>query len=368
MTRASSQELVGRIYEAAADPGCWPSVLHDLGQSVGAVAGAMLVTRADRWTGWRCSPGTPAGIDDYLRSSAVTRSEITTRLVGANRAGFVADHELMSDQAWLADPAMAEYATRVGLHHAAATAINLPTGDLVIVHLHREKRLPKFSSSDLTRLDAYRPHLARAALLAVRWRLERLRAAAEALGLVGLPALVVDLRGRVLAANDLIQGASAWVTWQPGDRVALVEPSANGLLQRAVTELREPTASCVRSIPIKGTACSDAAVVHVIPTLGQARDVFLGAFGIVVITPVCAASCPGTLLLQALFDLTPAEARVAHGIVKGVTLDQIAAGHSVTINTVRAQAKAVFAKTGAHSQAQLASLLGGLARMPRDDP
>lgn len=364
MTRANFQELVGRIYEAAGNPDLWPGVLHDLAQTGDAIAGAMLATRTDRWMGWCCSPGTPAGLDDYLRSDAVTRSEITTRLVLANRAGFVPDQDVMTDEAWLADPVMTEYATRAGLHHAAATAINLPTGDLVVVHLHRQTGLPKFSTGDLARLDVYRPHLARAALLAVRWRLERLRAAAEALGLVGLPALVVDIGGRVLAANDLIQTTSPWIAWRPGDHIALVDTAANKLLQGALAELREPVSGSVRSIPIKATTGKGAAVVHVIPTIGQARDVFLGAFGIVVITPVAASSPHGGNILRALFDLTPAEARVAQAIAEGTTLEQLAARHSVTVETVRAQAKAAFSKTGAHSQAQLAALLGGISRLP----
>ena len=364
MTQPGFQELVGRIYEAAGDPEQWPPVLHDLGHLVGAAAGAVLATRTDRWVGWRCSPGTPAGIDDYLRSEAATHSQITTRLVQADKAGFVANDALMTDAAWMADPVMTEYGTRAGLLHAAATAIHVPTGDLVVVHLHRQAGLPKFDARDLARLDAYRPHLARAALLAVRWRLERLRAATEALGLVGLPAMIVDLRGRVLAANDLIQRTSAWVAWRPHDRVALIDPAANELLQGALAALREPVSTPVRSIPIKAAASGEAAVVHVIPTVGQARDVFLGAFGIIVITPVAASASPGTQILRALFDLTPAEASVAQAIATGAALEQIAAGHSVRTNTIRTQAKAVFAKTGTHSQAQLAALLGGLARMP----
>lgn len=364
MMRAKRHDLVGRIYEAAGNPEIWPGVLHDLAQSSDAIAGAVLATRADRWTGWRCSPGTPAGVDDYLRSDAVTRSEITIRLIQAHRAGFVPDHDLMSDEAWLADPAMTEYATAAGLHHAAATAIQVPTGDLVVVHLHRQKGLPRFSSRDLARLDVYRPHLARAALLAVRWRLERLRAATEALGLIGLAALIVDLRGRVLAANELIQSSSAWIAWRPDDRIALLDTAANELLQRALADLHDPVADSARSIPIRSSASSCAAVVHVIPTVGQARDVFLGAFGIVVIAPVSTSSAPCAVILQSLFDLTPAEAKVAQAIAEGTPLKQLAVRHSVTVDTIRAQAKAALAKTGTHSQAQLVALLGGLTRVP----
>ena len=66
MKTVGFEELVGRIYEAAVDPELWPSVIHDVGQYGDAVAGALLAARSDRWVGWRCSPGTPSGIDDYL--------------------------------------------------------------------------------------------------------------------------------------------------------------------------------------------------------------------------------------------------------------------------------------------------------------
>ena len=358
------EDLVGRIYEAAAEPDAWPSVLHDIGRSVDAVAGALLAARNDWWVGWRCSTGMPSGVDDYLRSDAPTRSQVTTRLVQANRAGFVPDQDLLSDEAWLADPLMTEFATSAGLHHAAATAIHLPTGDLVVVHLHRRTGLPALDADDLARLDALRPHLARAGMLAVRWRLERLRAAAEALALIGLPAAMVDLRGRVLVANSLIERTSAWTVWLPGDRIALVDTAANELLRRAISELRDPVAPSVRSIPIKATATTDAAVVHLVPATGRARDLFDGAFGILVITPVTGPSAPAAGILQALFDLTPSEVRVAKGIAEGLSLEQMAARHLVTIDTVRAQAKAVFAKTGTNRQAQVAALLVGLPRMP----
>jgi len=364
MKTVGFEELVGRIYEAAMDPELWPSVIHDVGQYGDAVAGALLAARSDHWVGWRCSPGTPPGIDDYLRSAAVTHSQLTPLLVQANRAGFVPDQDMMSDDQWLADPAMTEYATAAGLHHAAATAIHVPTGDLVILHLHRRAGLPKFDSQTLAQLDAFRPHLARAALLAVRWRLGKVRAAAEALALVGLPAAIVDLRGRVLVANELIQKVASWTHWLPDDRIALVDKGANELLQRAISELRDPVAPSARSIPIKPTATTGAAVVHVVPVTGGTRDLFLGAFGILVITPVEVSGSPAASILQALFDLTPSEVRVAQAIAEGVSLDRIASRHAVAIGTVRAQSKAVLSKTGLHSQAQVAALLAGLPKLP----
>ncbi len=318
----------------------------------------------DRWVGCTRSIETPPTLDEYLLSNGPTHSQSTPRLIQANCSGFVSERDLFTDEEFLSDPLMTEWAARAGLHHAAATAIHIPTGDEVLVHAQRLVGVPPFSASDISRLDAFRPHLARAGLLAARWKLERMRAAAEALALVGLPAAVLDSRGRVLLANGLIQEMASWIAWLPGDRLALIDSTANGLLRQALTELGDPVTLTVRSIAIKATATTDAAVVHLVPTTGSARELFGGAFGILVITPVSSSRAPAAAILQALFDLTPSEARVAGAIAEGLSLDQIASRHAVSIETVRAQTKAVLAKTGTHRQAQLAALLAGRPKIP----
>lgn len=68
--------------------------------------------------------------------------------------------------------------------------------------------------------------------------------------------------------------------------------------------------------------------------------------------------------LIAAFGLTPAEARLAEGLVQGARLNDLADIFGITIGTARAQLKAVFQKTHTNSQAELMRLilltLGGL--------
>lgn len=66
--------------------------------------------------------------------------------------------------------------------------------------------------------------------------MERLRAASETLALIGLPALIDDLKGKALAANSLIGAMTKHVVWLPKDRVALTDAAANSMLRRAVAE------------------------------------------------------------------------------------------------------------------------------------
>ena len=57
---------------------------------------------------------------------------------------------------------------------------------------------------------------------------------------------------------------------------------------------------------------------------------------------------------------TPAEARVARGLVAGKTLEEIANDQSVSRNTVRTHLRGVMEKTGCNRQAEVVALLGGL--------
>ena len=70
-------------------------------------------------------------------------------------------------------------------------------------------------------------------------------------------------------------------------------------------------------------------------------------------------------LVRSLFDLTPAEARVARSLSAGETLDDIAETGGVSRNTVRTQLRGVMEKTGCTRQAELVSLLANLS-LPRD--
>jgi len=69
---------------------------------------------------------------------------------------------------------------------------------------------------------------------------------------------------------------------------------------------------------------------------------------------------PDSSLLHSLFDLTPSEIDVAHGIAAGLTVGQIAAQRGRSVATVRNQLRGVLAKTGSSRQADLILLLKGL--------
>ncbi len=71
--------------------------------------------------------------------------------------------------------------------------------------------------------------------------------------------------------------------------------------------------------------------------------------------------------LSARFGLTRAEAALARWLADGGSVTGFAESRRVSPGTVRTHLKSIFAKTGVHRQAQLASLILGRSRGPMRD-
>ena len=72
---------------------------------------------------------------------------------------------------------------------------------------------------------------------------------------------------------------------------------------------------------------------------------------------------PPEPMLHRVFDLTPAEARLARKLARGDSLEQVAQALDVKMTTARSQLAAIFAKTGTCRQAQLVAILSRLAHL-----
>lgn len=88
----------------------------------------------------------------------------------------------------------------------------------------------------------------------------------------------------------------------------------------------------------------------------------MSAFGnqqaiLVTITHPRAGKGIDVMLLGSLFDLTPAESRIAAALMQGEDVTSIAKSLHVSVQTVRSQVKAILAKTGTHRQGDLIQLL-----------
>ena len=352
-------ELIDSIYECAMLPELWPGVLDRLAKVAGA-RGALLFTVKSSVTNWTSSKVLRGGMTRFVNSDLRLRSSRYNRLIAARHAGFLRELELYGSEANLAeDPVYREFLWPGGLGWAAGTAMQVPTGDSLLITVERDRARGPVEPSIIQHLDALRPHLARSALLSARLQLERARVASETLAMLGLAALVIDATGKVIVANALSETLGDRIHWRAQNRISLKGAAADALFQQAVAQLDADAGGAPRSFALRRTETLPGMIAHVVPIRGTARDLFVRCAAILVLTPITMPQAPPVELVQSLFDLTPAEARVARNLVAGENVDEIAAQGGVSSHTVRTQVRGILGKTGCRRQSDVVALLSG---------
>jgi len=360
-SKTMNAQLIDRIYECAIIPELWPEVLADLATSAGARGGTIFAANPIRGImRWSTSANLHDDMADYVAGGWYLKDRRRERVETARHSGFLTEESFFTAGELADDVTIRDFYRPHGLGRTAITAVVLPSGDGLVLSVEKDFLSGPIEQNIVRQLDSMRPHLARSALLSARLQLERAQAVSEVLGLIGLPALVLDGRGIVLAANALIQ-STGFVRWRARDRVSLSDPRADAQLQKAVSILDRDDVPPAGTFVVRNETFDPAAVAHLVPVRRTARDLLARSAGILMVTPIAGSHAPPIELIQSLFDLTPAEARVARGLAAGETLDQIASIGSVSRNTVRTQVRGVLEKTGCHRQAEVVALLSGIA-------
>lgn len=353
-------ELVDRIYECSFVPELWPPVLDEIAQVADAAGGTLTLVNAKTMVlKWAASPQLRDAVETFVREGWILRGQRAPLLFGARHAGFLTEHDLATDEVIEADPFYREYLRPNGYGWCAATAIELPTADMLVLTVEREYARGPVERAIVNHLDALRPHLARTALMSARLQLERARIASETLAALGLPALVLNEQGKVLAANSLVDSLDDYVYWRALDRISLKDRAAAKFLGDAIAAI--DMASGLRSFPVRGAGAEAIMVAHMIPIRLSARDIFAHGAAALVLTPVTLPQAPPVELVQSLFDLTPAEARVARSLASGETVETIAFTQRVSQNTIRVHVRNLLEKTGCNRQVDVISLLTSIS-------
>jgi len=353
-------ELIDRIYECSFIPELWPQVLRDTSK-ISDSAGASLFVTNPEVTAWTASKNSREIAGRFVADGWYWQGQLMSRVHGSRHPGFLRDIDLCTAQELEDEPIYRDNWRKMGLGWGAATAFALPTGEAVSIVLSRATSQGPAEAATIQRLDVLRPHFGRAAVMATRLQLERAHAASATLAALGLAALVLDASGKVLAATDLIESSPLVAHWRAADRVVLSDKRADELLCEALARIGQTDNGGVRSFPVRDAATETLMVGHVVPVRLSARDIFARSAAVFVLMPVAAPNAPSVDLVMSLFDLTPAEARVARGLASGKTVDDLAGASGVSPNTVRVQVRGVLEKTGCQRQTDVVALLGGLS-------
>ena len=349
-------ELLDSIYEAAFAPEFWDTALQGLADASGSVGSAMFVFDSSG----RARGVTLANLRDllveFLSLDSLRFSTSVVRMCEAKPNSFVEVDGYLTPDEIRNDPIRIRLRER-GMGAHVCTAIPMPSGEIVIYVLQRPLDGAGYNDVAIERLNSFRPHLARAGLMAARLGLERARNTVATMEMLGLAAAVCA-GNRVLASNSLLLSQPETFQIGRGDRLSLTNLPANALLQQALQSASSNSSADARSFPLPAIETRGPGVLHAIPLRCSARDLFSGGDAVLVFTPVSASEIiPAPTVLSGLFDLSPSEARLAVTLAAGTPLKMAAAASDIKFSTARAYLEQIFRKTGTNKQTQLVALL-----------
>lgn len=349
--------IIDHLYEAAVIPERWGTALAEMGELSGSGSATLFMFDDGVPLCGISTDMTRHELEPFLHSEIWRTSPCVRWTLDTSPDRFLSiddhltPHELASDKAWAPLAAM-------GFGRRLASVVQLPGGGQMVVHLARMKVLGKHRQRDISALDALRPHLARAGIVAARLRLERARSMVGTLEGIGLAGAVIDGRARVIAANALLESLAPVMIPTAFGGIAISDRQSNEQFRAALDRAGRGDDGPAVSIPVGATAQTPPLIVHLLPIRGEAHDILGGGHVLMTVTRVERRGAPQAGMLSALFDLTPAEARLVRELLAGGTLPQIALRIGLSVHTLRVQLRAVAAKTGVQRQTELMGLLG----------
>lgn len=347
-------DLTDTIYEAALLPDQWPAAMEGMAALSGAAEGSMLLFRdgaPPHLVGFNLDPATIEGFRQSWDKSPATQWGLRSA-----RAEFLSFRDHVPAHLLESDPAVTLLVER-GLDDQIVSVHPLEDGRALGFMFARRGVDGPFGAHDRAALNALRPHLVRAGLVAARLERERAHTMTATLDRLGLAAAVIDTASRVIAVNTAFEALPDMLIPTAFGGVALRDRVKDARFRDALARAGRGADGPAISIPVAADDAHPPMILHLLPICGQAQDIFISGHVLLVAVPVGRRGAPAPELLRGLFDLTAAEARLTHELMTGARLPGIAARTGLSVHTLRVQLRAVMAKTGTHRQAELMRLL-----------
>jgi DNA-binding CsgD family transcriptional regulator/PAS domain-containing protein len=277
-----------------------------------------------------------------------------------------------------------EFGRERGMRYVIGTVVPLGEAGLMPLACHRPDGATPFGEAERWIMTRAAPHLSRALQLRHRLRAIAGTASHAALDAMPLGVIVVDAAMRVVVANAMAETMTAI----PGaalrlQRARLVAGGGDAGVRTMTAALHAAEATrledLVHAVAGRGEAGgamrltagdglpSLAIMVSSLPKrlAGVAGDGRLAGQALLLLRDLrdSGPALPRAALLQELFGLTRAEAEVARALAGGHGTPVVAAQRGLKDTTVRSQARAILAKTGAANLRELERLLAGLQGM-----
>jgi len=363
MNESDLEQVVDRIYEASARPELWREVLNGMAISCRAKGVQMLHHRPEGASLHAASEGLDEVLAAFFAEGWHRNNprEVKARLRGNGLREVVTDRDLFTPEELDQEPWQRDFLDRFGLRWFASMPLR-PTIEMApfFLTIERLKAADPFSDEEVRRLSATVPHIQRAIAMSIAIGAAAQTGMMDTLTALRQPAILLDDLGRVVRMNDAAEALLGFGVVVTRGRVRATHRPADSALQGLIASVCCPgaalTAPALDAVALPRTGARPL-IVQAAPLVNTARDLFQLARALLVFKDLDPDQRPNEPLLQGLFGLTAAEARLAGQLSAGGGVLAAAAALGVSASTARTHLRAIFAKTGTRTQSELAVLL-----------
>jgi DNA-binding CsgD family transcriptional regulator/PAS domain-containing protein len=366
-TDAGAAGLLRSIYDAALDASRWQEFLvrfaTEFSSQAAMIFGQDFSDRSVEVTGAPASLAAHHGItEEFMRSFSAhyCSTNVWTEDERFHHEGLLINgSKVYSDKRLPRTEWHADWLRPQDLFYILAAVVEKRAHRSFNVTAVRSKRCGPYTEQEEARLQALVPHLQTAFALHRRLHRAEVLAHASVAVLEHLPMGVVllDERASVLHANERAHALAQQTGLLRFDREALraCNHGDDVRLQRAMLSV----VVSGRGVPLNAGGAFRlqglVGLLHVLVTPLPHWSTPFGeqTAGAVFISDPASVAPPLAGMLRIFYRLTPAEARLAEALVNGLSPQEYAERHGLSIHTVRSQLKAAAAKVGVSRQADL---------------
>ena len=285
-------------------------------------------------------------------------------------AGHVVwDHQIMDEDSMRRDPFYSEFLSHLGLRYFLGALLEHTSEKAAAVSVQRTRKQGHVGKREIALMQRLCPHYQRAYDVATRLRTagDRGGVLENALEWLADGVALLHADGDIVYANDtfrvLAQRGDAFRT--TGRTIEFATHGARRLFEAALGAVKKIGDPSDDGLPtdflVPRRDGMPAYIVSVRPLLrGKARETQTQADVMLLMRDPLWRNAATSQMLQRLFNLTNAEAHLAHALCTGVTTTTYALDRNVSLNTVYSHLKHIREKTGCKSVPELIRKFGEL--------
>ena len=362
--RASIEILdaIDTIYEAALEPAKWPAALRYFRRAIDTIGATLLLSEQ--------------GTEDPQLIASIGISSKAVELYNAHYihidptvkasrhlpvGSLVSSSEIMPDSAWERTELYNDLMRKSGTFYISGSTLPVDKAGYAAIGLQRAKGAGPWQLSEQAIYKALQPHFQRALEIQRRLRAsdQMLASLKETLNFSRGGVIVLDKRGRVVAAND-----EAVRITRGGDGLAIEKQELTAADATSTKRLHRCIAGSIQAsifnsggtITVQRPSGSKSYEI-LVARLPVECDLSQGCAAVVFVTDPEQSRTPPLRHLVDLYQLTPSEAQICLYLLRGHNLREIAERRGAAESTVRTQMKIILQKTQTRRQAELVRIL-----------